>query len=152
MSKNAVACLIVAAVLGVGGLLAFRTFGTTGQEAIDRMNTEERAFLAKLQLLRRGMSFAQVIEILGRPNEEGPLQMRPKWLIGGNPLNGVAVYIHPEGAHRFVWISIGRFTYEEQLRSSKALQRTSGLQWPHRGRRGMCARAGAEWASCLPLS
>ena len=93
-----------------------RTFGTNGQEAVDRMSPDERAFLAKLQSLRRGMSYEQVVGILGRPSDEGPLQMRPRWNVGGNPLSAVAVYIFPDGAHHFTWIGVGRFTYQEQLR------------------------------------
>ena len=116
MSKSAVAILIVVALFGVGGFVAVRTFGTTGQDAIARMSADERAFLTKLQSLRRGMQFVQVVEVLGAPSDEGPLQMRPRWNVGGNPLNGVAVYLGPEGANHFTWISIGRFTYQEQLR------------------------------------
>jgi hypothetical protein len=117
MSKNVIAGAIVVAIFVVGGLLAARTFGTTGQEAVDRMSTDERAVLAKLKSLRRGMSFAEIETIMGSPDDEGPLRMRPKWHIGGNPLDAVVVYILPGGAHRFTWISIGRFTYDEQLRT-----------------------------------
>jgi hypothetical protein len=115
--QNVVAVLIVAAVFVGGGLVAGRTLGTNGQDAIDRMSADERVFLVKLQSLRRGMSFEQVVETLGRPDDEGPLQMRPRWAVGGNPLNAAVVYIHPDGANHFTWISIGRFTYEGQLRA-----------------------------------
>ena len=117
MSKNLVAGAIIAAFLAVAGLVAARTFSTTGQDAVERMSTDERAVLAKLQSLRRGMSFAQVAAIMGLPDEIGPLGMRPKWLIGGSQLNAVVVYILPSGAHRFTWISLGRFTYNEELRT-----------------------------------
>ena len=117
MSKNVAAGVIVAAIFVVGGLIAVRTFGTTGQDAIARMDSEEHAVLTKLQTIRRDMSFAQVVSIMGRPDDDGPLQMRPKWNLGGNPLNAVVVYIHSTGAHRFTWISIGRFVYDEELRT-----------------------------------
>jgi hypothetical protein len=123
MPRNATATLIVAVLVVAGLFIAVRTFGTTGEEAVDRMSAEERAFLAKLQSLRRGMSFAEVRAVLGAPNDDGPLQMRPKWLVGGNPLNGVAVYNYADGADHFTWISIGRFTYEEKLRSGNRLER-----------------------------
>jgi hypothetical protein len=124
VSRNVIAALLVAALFVIGGVLAARTFLTNGKEAVDRMSSEERAFLVKLQSLRRGMTFEQVVGALGPPDDEGPLQMRPRWNVGGNPLNGVAVYIYPAGADHFTWISIGRFTYEGHLRPDNAFERT----------------------------
>jgi hypothetical protein len=114
--KNIAINVAVAAILVAGGFVATRTFGTTGQDAIERMSSDERAFLVKLRSLRRGMPFENVVEILGDPDDEGPLRMRPRWNIDGSPLNGVAVYILPGGADHFTWISIGRFTYQEHLK------------------------------------
>ena len=122
MSRNAVAICIVAALLAAGTGLAVRTFGTTGQDAIDRMSPDERAYLAKLRSLRRGMTFEQVAGVLGEPDDEGPLRLRPRWNVGGNPLSAVAIYLYPGGADHFTWISIGRFTYQEPLRPGKALE------------------------------
>jgi hypothetical protein len=138
VSKNLVAGLVVAALVAAGGWLAARTFGTTGQEAIDRMSPEERAFLVKLQSLRQGMSLEQVVDTLGPPDDKGPLQMRPRWNVGGNPLNGVAIYILSNGAHHFTWISIGRFTYEEPLRPDAP---------PRRSSRSLAAAVGRAQAS-----
>jgi hypothetical protein len=114
-SKNLVVAAILIAIFAAGGFLALRTFGTNGPDAIARMDADERVMLSKLQSIRRGMNYAQVVEIVGEPDESGPLGMRPKWLIGGSPLNAVVVYILPTGAHRFTWISIGRFLYNEEL-------------------------------------
>lgn len=122
MSRNAVAVWIVAVLLAAGVGIAVRTFGTTGQDAIDRMSPDERAYLAKLRSLRRGMTFGQVAGVLGEPDDAGPLGLRPRWNVGGNPLSAVAVYLYPDGANHFTWISIGRFTYEEALRPGKALE------------------------------
>jgi hypothetical protein len=119
-SKNLVLGAILVAIFAVGAFFAVRTFGTNGQEAIARMTVEERVMLSRLQSIRRGMSYAEVVEVVGEPDESGPLGMRPKWLIGGNPLNGVVVYILPTGAHKFTWISIGRFTYNEELGTGAA--------------------------------
>ena len=118
--KQVIAGLIVAAILASGGALAVRTFGTTGQAAVERMSQDERALLEKLRSLKRGMSFDQVVAIMGTPDDEGPLQMRPKWNVGGNPMNAVVVYIHPEGAQRFTWIHVGSFIYDEYLQSQGA--------------------------------
>src|SRR5271154_1539618 len=116
-STNLVVGLILAAIFIVGGFIAVRTFGTTGPEAIARMDGEDRAVLAKLQSIRRDMLFSEVVAIMGPPDDEGPLEMRPRWNIGGSPLNVAVVYIYPDGAHHFTWISIGRFVYNEQFHS-----------------------------------
>ena len=116
--KNLIASAIIAVFIAAVGAIAVGTFGNTGQDAVDRMSGEERALLAKLKSLRRGMSFDQVAAIMGPPDDTGPLGMRPKWLVGGSQLNAVVVYILPGGAHRFTWISIGRFTYNEELRKA----------------------------------
>jgi hypothetical protein len=80
--RNLVAGAIVVAIFAIGGFVAARTFGTTGEAAIERM--------------------------------------RPKWIIGGNPLEAVVVYIYPAGgAQRFTWISVGRFTYDERLQPAR---------------------------------
>jgi hypothetical protein len=115
LSRNAVAAAIVAAVLAAGGTLAVRTFGTHGQDAIDRMSPAERAYLARLQSLRRGMTFEQVAAVLGAPDDEGPLRLRPRWNVDGNPLSAVAIYLYPGGADHFTWLAVGRFTYQETL-------------------------------------
>ena len=86
------------------------------------MSPEERAFLAKLRSLRQGMSVEQVAGVLGEPDDEGPLGLRPRWNVGGNPLSAAAVYLYPGGAHHFTWISIGRFTYQETLRPAQAVE------------------------------
>jgi hypothetical protein len=116
--KNLAAAAIIAAFLAAGGWIAAGTFGTTGRDAVEKMSADERAVLVKLKSLRRGMSYDQVTAIMGAPDDTGPLGMRPKWLVGGSQLNAVVVYILPGGAHRFTWISIGRFTYNEELRKA----------------------------------
>jgi hypothetical protein len=115
MRRNTAAVAIVVAIFLVGGGLAARTFGTRGQDAVARMSDDERALLAKLQSLRRGMSYQQVIAIMGEPDDGGPFGMRPKWKVDGSPLGQVAVYIHPDGARRILWISLGRFVYDQPL-------------------------------------
>jgi len=79
------------------------------------MNGDERALLAKLETLRRGMSPAEVVAVLGQPDDPGPFGLRPKWQVGGNPFNAVVVYFLSDGAHRVAWLSVGRFNYERNL-------------------------------------
>ena len=119
-SKNLVVGAILVAIFAAGGFLAVRTFGTNGPDAIARMDTDEREMLSRFQSLRRGMTLTEVVAIVGEPDEVGPLAMRPKWLIDGSPINGVVVYMLPSGAQKFVWISIGQFTYNEELRRDPA--------------------------------
>jgi hypothetical protein len=107
--------LAVAAVIALGGAAAIRTVVNSGPAAIAHMSDDERALLAKLDTLRKGMSRAEVAAVLGEPDELGPLGLRPKWQVGGNPLNAVVVYFRPDGAHRIAWLSLGRFNYERNL-------------------------------------
>jgi hypothetical protein len=107
--------LLVAAVIALGGAAAIRTVVNSGQAAIAHMSDDERTLLARLDTLRKGMSPAEVAAVLGEPDELGPLGLRPKWQVGGNPLNAVVVYFLPDGAHRIAWLSLGRFSYERNL-------------------------------------
>jgi hypothetical protein len=102
-------------VVALAGVTAVHTVVTTGPAAVAQMDGDERALLAKLTTLHKGMSLAQVVAILGEPDDAGPLGLRSKWRVGANPLNGVAVYFLPDGAYRLDWLSFGRFNYERTL-------------------------------------
>ncbi len=107
--------LLVVAVLALGGVAAVRTVVNSGPAAVAQMNGDERALLARLETLRKRMSLAEVVAVLGEPDDPGPLGLRPRWEVGGNPLNAVVVYFLPDGAHRVAWLSLGRFNYERNL-------------------------------------
>lgn len=107
--------LVIVVAIGFGILFAIRTFVNSGPAAVAVMDPPERAFLAKTEQLRRGMSREQVIAILGPPDEEGALGLRPKWCVGSCALNGLKVYFLSNGAERVVWISVGRFVYDRML-------------------------------------
>ncbi len=107
--------LLAMAVIALFGIAAARTVLNSGPAAIAQMSGEERVLLAKLDTLRKGMSPREVSAILGEPDDPGPLGLRPKWLVGGNPFNAVVVYFFPDGAHRVLWLSAGRFHYEHNL-------------------------------------
>ena len=102
-------------LIALFGIAATRTVLNSGPAAITQMNGEERVLLGKLNTLRKGMSPDEVTAILGEPDDPGPLGLRPKWQVGGNPLNAVVVYFLPDGAHRVLWLSAGRFHYEHNL-------------------------------------
>jgi hypothetical protein len=107
--------LVVVAVIVLGTVFAVRTFVNSGPAAVAVMDPAERTILIKTEQLRRGMSKEQVITILGPPDEEGALGLRPKWCVGNCALNGIAVYFLPSGAQKVLWISVGRFVYERVL-------------------------------------
>jgi hypothetical protein len=107
--------LLSLALIALCGVAAVRTVVISGPAAIAQMNAEERVLLAKLDTLRKGMSLGEVTAILGEPDESGPLGLRPKWQVAGNPFNAIVVYFLPHGAHRVLWLSAGRFHYERDL-------------------------------------
>ena len=107
--------LLAVGFVVLGAIAAVRTVINSGPAALAQMNDRERVLLARLETIRRGMSPAQVKAILGEPDDPGPLGLRPKWQVGANPLNAVAVYFHPEGAHRILWLSVGQFSYDREL-------------------------------------
>jgi hypothetical protein len=107
--------LLVAGVVGLIAFAAIRTVVNSGPAAVAQMDGEERALLTKLETVRRGMSPAEVTAILGEPDDLGPLGLRPKWQVGGNPFNAIVVYFFSDGAHRILWLSVGRFSYERNL-------------------------------------
>ena len=106
---------LVVAVIALGGVAAVRTFINSGPAAVAQMNGDERALLVKLETLRKGMSPGEVTAVLGEPDDPGSLGLRPKWHVGGNPLNAVVVYFFTDGALRVRWVSVGRFFYERNL-------------------------------------
>jgi len=114
-SRRTLAICLAVTVVALGGVTAVRTVLTTGADAVAKMDGDERALLAKLTTLHKGMSLAEVEVVLGEPEDGGPLGLRPKWRVGANPLNGVAVYFLPDGASRIAWLSFGRFNYERSL-------------------------------------
>lgn len=102
-------------VVALAGVTAVHTVVTTGAAAVALMDGDERALLAKLATLHKGMSLGEVEAVLGKPDSAGPLGLRPTWQVRANPLNGVAVYFLPDGAYRLDWLSFGRFNYERTL-------------------------------------
>lgn len=107
--------LVVAGFVALAAVAAVRTVVNSGPAALAQMDDGERALLARLETIRKGMSPAQVTGILGEPDDPGPLGLRPKWQVGNNPLNAVVVYFFPDGAHRILWLSVGRFNYDREL-------------------------------------
>jgi hypothetical protein len=113
--RNRNAFLIAFVAISIGAFFLVRTFINSGPAAIAQMDSAELALLAKVERLQRGMSRTEVEAVLGEPDEYGFLGLRPMWHVNNNPLNGIAVYFHLNGADRVMWISLGRFSYEKNL-------------------------------------
>ena len=111
--RNKNALLIAFAIIALGAFFLARTFINSGQVAVARMEPSELAMLARVENLQRGMSRAEVVAVLGEPDEDKFLRMI--WFVNGNPFNGIAVDFRLDGARRVMWISLGRFFYERQL-------------------------------------
>lgn len=107
--------LFALVLIALGAGVFVRTVANHGPAAVARMGAAERALLTKLETLHMGMSRAEVIGVLGEPDDLGGLGRRPKWQIGGSPFNVIVVSIFPDGARRIVWLSVGRFIYERNL-------------------------------------
>ena len=103
----------IALILLLAFYLVTTTFSHTGQDARLRMNKEERAYMVKLNSIRRNMTYDQVKQKLGEPDREA-LGLRPTWIPpGGGALNQVAVYFNADGnPWKVRWMKIGSFVYE----------------------------------------
>ena len=106
---------LIVTVIPTTLLLGARTFLNSGPRAIEVMDASELEVLSRIRQLQRGMSRDDAIAILGEPDEYGAFGLRPKWQVGWNPLNAYVVYFYADGAHKVVWLNVGKFSYERAL-------------------------------------
>jgi hypothetical protein len=109
------AALLVALVTG-GATVLYRTVSTQGEAAIAAMTETDRRWLAKVDAIRPGMTYAEVEALLGEPDREDVAGLRPTWEVDGSALNQIAVYFWEGRAIKVRWIKVGRFFYEKVLR------------------------------------
>jgi hypothetical protein len=107
--------LFIAAAIVLVAVAAVHTISNSGAAAVALMDDKERIILGKLETLRKGMTPDEVTAILGQPDDPGPLGLRPKWQVNGNPLNAIVVYFHADGAQRVLWLNVGEFSYDRNL-------------------------------------
>ena len=106
--------LIFVSASSVTVFLAHRTFTTTGQRAVQAMNAEELAALARLARINRAMSADQVYQALGPPTED--LYLLAKWNgFGGSALSQARVYFVDGHPAKIRWMKLGFFVYERNL-------------------------------------
>jgi hypothetical protein len=109
------AALLVALAAG-GATVLYRTVSTQGEAAIAAMTEADRRWLAKVELIRPGMTYAEVEALLGEPDREDLAGLRPTWEVDGSALNQIAVYFWEGRVVKVRWIKVGRFFYEKVLR------------------------------------
>jgi hypothetical protein len=110
----AVGVLLFVSASSITVFFAYRTFSTTGQRAVARMNTEELTALKLLSSINRGMSTDQVYRTLGPPSAD--FYLLAKWNgFGGSALSQARVYFVDEHPIKIRWIKLGFFVYETRL-------------------------------------
>jgi hypothetical protein len=109
------AALLVALAAG-GATVLYWTVSTQGEAAIAAMTAADRRWLAKVEAIRPGMTYAEVEALLGEPDREDIAGLRPTWEVDGSALNQIAVYFWEDRVVKVRWIKVGRFVYEKGLR------------------------------------
>jgi len=112
----AIALALVVALGAAAALVFYRTLSTQGEAAVAAMSEADRRWLAKVETLRAGMSYADVETLLGEPDREDITGLRPTWAVDGSPLNQIAVYFWQGRTVKVRWIKVGHFVYEKVLR------------------------------------
>jgi len=112
----AIAFVLVVVLVAAAATVAYWTVSTQGEAAIAAMTDDDRRWLAKLEALHAGMSYADVETLLGEPDREDIAGLRPTWAVDGSPLNQIAVYFWDGRAVKVRWIKVGHFFYEKVLR------------------------------------
>lgn len=110
---------IVAIAMSVFG--TYRTFFNQDSNAISLMNEPELALLGKVKLIHKGMSYREVVAILGYPDHEGEFENQDSpsdWHVKNSYLhfNRVSVYFSKRSeVLKISWRKYGYFTYEPAL-------------------------------------
>jgi hypothetical protein len=107
------AALLLAAA---GAYLMYRTVTTEGEDAVAAMSANDREWLARVERIGPHSTYAEVIDLLGEPDEETIPGLRPSWYVGGAQWNQIRVYFRDGRAVRVSWLKLGSFVYEKRLR------------------------------------
>jgi len=110
------AWMIIAGVLTLGVAaslyVGYSTFAYSGDRAFSRLTPEEQPYLMKYNQLHSGMTYDQVLAILGEPSRDG-LGIRPTWCVNNSGFNQIAVYFQDGRLRKVRWMHIGRFVLEK---------------------------------------
>lgn len=105
-----VALLIIVTFFGVGGFLAYRTFTTTGPQAVATMDADERALFERFAAIERGMTIDEVTALLGEP-DENTFGHRLRWQANGHTYSVIQADFREGVLTSGAWIKAGRFFY-----------------------------------------
>ncbi len=104
--------IVILLVVVIGGFFGASTFLNTGDKALKRISPAEEPYLAKYNLLQIGMTYDQVIAIMGKPDREA-LGLRPTWRVNDSPFNQISAYFENEKLFKVRWMHIGSFILEK---------------------------------------
>ena len=102
--------IILLAIVG-GGVVGYLTYKNSGENAIEKMSDSEKEILAKVVTIPKGMSYAEVVEILGEPSDLADTTA-PLWTVNDEPQNRLVVIFGHSGVTSVQWAKAGSFYYE----------------------------------------
>ena len=112
MVVGMVGIMAVAATLFAISYVAYGTFAYSGGKALERLAADEQSYWAKYDQLQAGMTYDQVVEIMGEPDRDA-LGLRATWRVNGSGLNQIAVYFQAGKLRKVRWLHLGRFVMEK---------------------------------------
>lgn len=111
-----IAALIALAVCAAAffAYMGVQTFTHRGDEALTQMSAQEREWLARIGRLHKGMTVAEVYQLLGEPSSD--VVLAAKWDgFAGSRLSQLRVYFSEGHPYRLRWMKLGGFIYEKDL-------------------------------------
>jgi len=104
--------LIVILLLIVGGgVVGYLTYRNSGEGAIAKMSESEKEVLDKVVTIEKGMTFEEVVAILGEPTNLSD-SVTPLWTVNNEPQNRLTVLFGHSGVTSVQWAKAGSFYYE----------------------------------------
>ena len=104
--------ILLAALVLYAVFLAYTTFSNSGDGARLKVSGQEQPYLAKYDLLSKGMTHEQIVSVLGPPDRDA-LGKRYSWRVNGNGLSQIAVYYDEGRARKIRWLHVGQFILEK---------------------------------------
>ena len=87
------------------------TFGTTGEDAVAKMSESEKVILDKVVTISKGMTYEEVVVILGEPTDLSE-SVAPIWTVNGEQYNRLVVLYGHSGVTSAKWTKFWSFYYE----------------------------------------
>ena len=103
--------ILVLLLVIAGGVLGYKTFGTTGEDAVAKMSESEKVILDKVVTISKGMTYEEVVVILGEPTDLSE-SVAPIWTVNGEQYNRLVVLFGHSGVTSAKWTKFWSFYYE----------------------------------------